>query len=365
MMKMPYRTFCSTNLSSKLITKMKQVLTVIASLTVAPIAFAATANGIGYVPIDLDNKVAVIDTTQQKLIKTIPVGSHPIVIKAFPDRSKVYVDNFGPLSSYMSVIDTKTDQVTKNIYTNGAPYAAMELTANGRYMYIPTDASVIHVVDTKTDTIIKTFGTAALPISITLSKDEQSLYVFFADGTAAAYSTMNGALVKPKISLKGLAPGWGVLSKDGSKLYSLNALSDNLTIIDTTTWKVIGLIGLGFYSLPLSGTLTPDGNYMYVCNIGSYTMSVIDVRTDKIVKVIKTAQTPIHVSFNATGSRAFLSNLGNYSTIPTYLRPYLFDIFYFLPPGLSGYVTTYDTQSATPVGKIWVGNGPAAGTYFF
>lgn len=309
--------------------------------------------------------MAVIDINQQKLLKKIPVGQHPIVIKALPDRSKIYVDNFGPHSNNMSVIDTKTDKVIKNIYTAGAPYASMELTRDGHYMYIPTDASVIHVVDTKTDTIIKTYGVVEVPVSISLSPDDQLLYVFFADSTAATYNAQTGAMVKPKIALNGLGSGWGQVSPDGSKLYALNALTNDVSVVDTKAWKLIKKIDLGTYAQPISGTITPDGNFMYVCNTGNYSMTVIDIRTDKITKVIPTTLTPIYVSFNPTGTRAYLSQLGNYSDIPVWQRPYLFDIFYFLPPGMDGYVTTYDTKTHTQIGRILVGNGPVAGTYFF
>jgi DNA-binding beta-propeller fold protein YncE len=196
-----------------------------------------------------------------------------------------------------------------------------------------------------------------------LSPDDKTLYVFY-PGTVAAYSADNGAMIKPMLLVDGLAPGWATITADGKKMYAINALSSNVAVIDTQAWKVTKSIFQPLTALPLSGTLTPDGSKLYLCNIGTYNMTIINTSTDTIEKIIPTLYTPIYVSFNATGTEAYLSNLGPLTNLPPLARPILFDFFYFLPPGIPGNITTYDVASGTPKGVTVTGNGPVVGVYF-
>jgi len=160
--------------------------------------------------------------------------------------------------------------VIKKISTSGAPFASMQLSPDGRYLYVPTDFSVMHVIDTQTDQIVRTLALPALPLGVEVSADGQALYVTYADSTVGAIDVQTGATIHPKISTAGIDPGWGALSADGRKLYIANALSDNIAVLDTVNWKITNSIPVGFGGGPISVTLT---------RMAAPSMSATSVRT--------------------------------------------------------------------------------------
>lgn len=332
------------------------------------VVHAAALKNIGYVPVSSTGSVYVIDTMQQKIIKKIPnVGNHPTVLRALPDQSKIYVDNFGPTSSQIGVIDTATNTVIKKIETNGVPFASMQLSPDGRFLYVPTNYALMHVIDTKTDRIIRTLSLPSIPLGVEVSVDGTALYVTFADSTVAAIDVFNGSLLHPKISTGGIDPGWAALSLDGHKLYLANAMSDNIAVLDTVNWKITNTISVGIGGGPISVTLTPDGSALYVCNIGTHNMVVINTSTEKVLKIIPTGTVPIVVGFSPDGSRFYLSDLGQASIgyVPALAVPLITLGFFIFQPGLNSDIVTYDTVTGKTIGSpIITATGPVVGIYF-
>lgn len=328
---------------------------------------APTAHHRGYVPVSGEGAVYVIDTATQTLVKKITdVGSHPTVLRLLPDRSKIYVDNFGPERSEIAVIDTRTDTVVKKIPSHGLPFASIQLSPDGRYLYVPTSASVVDVIDTRRDQVVRSFALSGSPIAVEVGPDGQRLYVFFSDSTVAPYDAQTGAQLRPRLPVQGVGPDWGALTADGSKLYAMNELSDSISVIDTQAWAVVKSLQLPPGSAPVSGTLTPDGSQLYVCNVGTRTLSIVDTRTDTVVKVMPTQHAPVVAAFSADGRRAYVSDLGAAS--PAFSAPLGGTIgaaFFSFVPGLPGNVVTYDTNTHQPIGRpVATGTGPIVGVYF-
>ena len=340
--------------------------------TQSPAELAASPNateleGKIYVPVTDENSVYLIDPATKTVLKKIRnVGMHPIVLRITPDHKKLYVDNFGPLEFSVAVIDTASNTVTKKITTGGAAYASMAMAPDGKFLYVPTNASLIHVIDTSTDKIVKTFPILDLPFPIDLEvrPGGKSLFAFTTYGTLAEYSTETGKRLRGPITVKGVAPGWAALSKDGSKLYAFNFTTSNVSEIDTATMKVTRTTQMAPTALPLSGTLNGDESEIWVCNIGDDTIYIIDTATMKTKQIIHTKNTPAYVGFSPNGEKAYLSDLGPVSgALKGVFRPLLFNIFYFLPPGLTGLVKEYDAKTKQEIGSTSVGTGPVAGVY--
>ena len=70
-----------------------------------------------YVTKGLDNSVLVIDTSNNSVIATIPVGLFPIDIAITPDGRFVYVTNVN--AGTVSVIDTQSNTVVTTITVGG------------------------------------------------------------------------------------------------------------------------------------------------------------------------------------------------------------------------------------------------------
>jgi len=330
---------------------------------------ADSVKGRIYVPVTDENAVYVIDPSTHTVIKKIAnVGMHPIVLRATPDQTKVYVDNFGPLQGQITVIDTATNAITKKIMTFGPAYASAAMAPDGKFIYVPTAFSVVHKIDTATDRIVKTFPIAFLPIDLEVTPDSRSFYAFAVYGTVARYSAATGVIERPSISVKGLAPGWAEMLEDGSALYAINFLGDNVVEIDTQAWRAGRTVQLPTGSWPLSATLNNDETEMWVANIGpspsAYNITIIDMATFTVSRVIKTATAPAYVGFSPDGKHAYVSDLGEVSNVSTPTRPLFYSIFYLLPPGVPGRIVDYDAQTKEVLGSTEVGTGPVAGVYF-
>jgi YVTN family beta-propeller protein len=84
-----------------------------------------------------------------------------------------------------------------------------------------------------------------------------------------------------------------VFTPDGTKAYVANFYSDNVSVIDTATQKVLDIIPVEKW--PCSVAFTPDGTRAYVVNWGSNNVSVIDTVT-KILTVIPVGKVPKAIS---------------------------------------------------------------------
>ena len=349
------------------------VLMILLSLLLPSIktASALDRNGVAYMPIPKTNQVQIYDFKTHTVLKTInDVGTRPIVIKALPDRSKVYVDNFGPFSNDFTVIDTATDNVIKKIKTSGTPWAAMEMSSDGRYFYIPTTNNVVQVVDTRIDEIVATWNLNGTPSSILLNPNDDELYVFYVNNTVEAYNTATGTVIKPSISIQGLVAGWTTSNPQGTKIYTINTLSDDVSVIDVNAWSVTKVVKLGFGRFPISATVKPGTSDLYVINTGTYrplaSMTVIDMNSDTIVGEVDVAESAVHISFRGRGNKAYLSTIGPQSANWRGTRFIFHSLFYFINTGY-GSAIEFDTSGRLPVRtnrQTLFNSAPIAGAYF-
>lgn len=129
--------------------------------------------------------VSVIDLQTKKQIKEIEVQLHPSGMAFSPDKKLLYVANAN--SDLVSVIDTRTDQVLKNLSTK------------------PMDELP--------------FGSA--PNSVVVSKDGKTLYAANGGNNHIAVIDLQQDKVKGLIPT-GWYPGAVILSQDGNKLFVAN-----------------------------------------------------------------------------------------------------------------------------------------------
>lgn len=127
--------------------------------------------------------VSVIDLNTRKLIKEIKVHLHPSGMVLHPDGSGLYVANAN--SDLISVINTQTDQVIKNI--NPKPMAelpfgsapnALAISRDGKTLYAANGGNnLIAVIDLTTDKVKGLIPTGWYPGAVVLSNDGNKLFV--------------------------------------------------------------------------------------------------------------------------------------------------------------------------------------------
>jgi len=179
-----------------------------------------------------------------------------------------------------------------------------------------------------------------------------------APGSLLALSADTGDIVHQPVTV-GLVPAWITMGPDGRKVYTLNFLSDDISVVDTASWKVEATIKTGVGSQAIIGNVTPDGAALYVTNFGSAELVAIDTKTNVISRTIKLTGKPVGVNFSADGKRVYTTDFGTASIgqDPLIGLNYLLTGVY--SGGGSGQVRAFDVATGEAVGST-ASTGPGA-----
>ena len=309
-------------------------------------------------------EVVVLDEQSHMQLGAIPVGKGPAIVVGTPDRSKIYSANWG--DDTVSAIDAEALSA-HSISMPGRPYV-IAISPDGQRLYAGCSVTnEIVVIDTADDSLLRRFAMPELPASIIVSADGATLYVatlgsvipgIGQPGTIMAISSETGETEREPIEV-GSVPAWITMRPDGRKVYTLNFLSDDISVVDTQRWMVEATIEMGTGTQSIIGNVTPDGSTLYVTNFGTAELVAIDTATNRIVRTIALDGKPVGVNFNADGSRVYVTDFGTQSIgqNPLIGLEYLLTGVY--NGGGAGQVRAFDTEGGTPVGAT-ASTGPGA-----
>jgi YVTN family beta-propeller protein len=97
-----------------------------------------------------------------------------------------------------------------------------------------------------------------------------------------------------------------LLSPDGARLYVLCQQSEEVRVLDASTYAVIKTIAVG--RVPRGFSLSPDGARLFVTNAWEDTLSVIDTRTLAVTATWPVGAEPSSVVEDRAGKRLFVAN---------------------------------------------------------
>jgi YVTN family beta-propeller protein len=128
-----------------------------------------------YYPHRNDNRVVVIDTKTDRIVKIVPVEGGPVGV-AFAPNGDVWLHEDGDGS--VTVVDSKTDEVVKVIPTGGKGAGRMAVSADGRLAASThSDSEDVAIIDTATRTVVSTVKIGKGPGFPLFSPDGTALYV--------------------------------------------------------------------------------------------------------------------------------------------------------------------------------------------
>jgi YVTN family beta-propeller protein len=128
-----------------------------------------------YYPHRTDNRVVVIDTKTDRILKIIPVQGGPVGV-AFAPNGDVWFHEDGDGS--VTVVDSKTDEVTKVIPTGGKGAGRMAVSPDGRFAASPhSESQDVAIIDAVNKTILSTIKIGKGPGFPLFSPDSTKLYV--------------------------------------------------------------------------------------------------------------------------------------------------------------------------------------------
>lgn len=137
--------------------------------------------------------VSVIDLTTRQVTTEVEVGLHPAGMALSPDNSFLYVANAN--SDFVSVIDTKADQVVQQLSTKpmdklplGSAPNAVTISPDGKMLYVANGGNnALAVIDLATEKVTGLIPTGWYPGAVVLNKKGDQLCVANIKGVGGDY----------------------------------------------------------------------------------------------------------------------------------------------------------------------------------
>jgi YVTN family beta-propeller protein len=187
---------------------------------------------------DSDN-VSVIDTVSQMVIRRITVGRHPADIVFDKDRRKLYVANRAEHS--VSIIDVDTSAVEHTVMVDLNPGG---LAVQDDKLYVAnTGSNTVSVIKIASYSVTNTIPVGQRPLRVQ-SGLSGWVYVSNANNNEIAFIYTSMDMVTKNTSVGDL-PSHMSIDTLRRKLYVVNSLSDDVSVIDLATRKVKKIIEVG------------------------------------------------------------------------------------------------------------------------
>jgi len=256
------------------------------------------------------HNVSVIDTTTNKVVATIPVGSYPQGLAINPAGTRVYVTNTE--SDDISVIDTSSNSVVATISVGSDNFPTnIAVSPNGTRVYVTNNKSGnVSVIDANTNSLVTTLKIGRSVRGVAVSPDGLRVYVATNEVTGTFINvidtTGNNIVTTIRMGTGGLS-GVGI-NPSGTFVYVAHYYVDNnIDIIDTSNNKVVATVSVG--SIPMGIAINPSGTRVYVTNYyTSNTVSVIDTSNNTVIATVPMAINPDGISVNSSGTRVYVAN---------------------------------------------------------
>src|SRR5436190_21088923 len=210
-----------------------------------------------YVGLFKDDAVAVIDTVQNKVLRSIAVSEGPHGLVVTPDGRKVYVSSDG--ASTVSVIDAVADRVVTSIDVGSNPHGLAVSGDGTRVLVLAWGSNRALIIDTATDRVIGEVPVAQ-PHNGTLSRDGRTGWVASQQQGATALVRLDLVTWKEVVRVPlDKTPRGLELSPDGRRVLFTLAGVNAIQVLDTATNRIVTRIPVG--ASPHFAPFTPDGRW--------------------------------------------------------------------------------------------------------
>jgi YVTN family beta-propeller protein len=193
-----------------------------------------------------DNTISIVDTSTFRILGTIPVGKGPTGLTFSRDGRFAYVSNQGDKT--VEVIDTATLRVLKAIPVGTNPHFLV-LGPDGRIWGTNTGGTDIYVIDPATQDKIASINVGPAPQQIAFGfKGLQgpNAYVTVAglNRVVVVSADPQNLRILEQIDV-GQRPNGISGNRDGTRLFVVHEVSNDLKVIDTGSSSVLATVPVG------------------------------------------------------------------------------------------------------------------------
>jgi len=221
-------------------TAVNRVINTISNFGYSPVELALSGDGLTLYATNPDSdNISVIDTVSNMVTGSISVGNNPAGIVVDQDRNKVYVANKS--SNSISIINVDTSTV-ENTVTVGFNPTGMVIHEDKLYV-ANSGSNSIYVLDIPSYTTTKTISVGQKPTWL-LSGLREHVYVSNADSNEISFVYPAMGLVTRSVSTGDL-PSKMAIDRPRRKLYVVNSMSEDVSVIDLPTYNIKKVIQVG------------------------------------------------------------------------------------------------------------------------
>ncbi len=254
--------------------------------------------GVMYVQNSNSSSISVIDLATNSILLNITLDEMLQNIKLSEDQLTLYIMTTDGGSGSIFMFNTTSNELIKEIPTEASVQDVANF--NGTLYVSDLIGGKVQVMNTN-GTLIDEIDVGARPQFMEVRPDGQVLYVTRSGGPISVVDLEQNVMIKEIDS--GSMPHRLYFTRDGSKLFVVNAESDNLSVIDSHRHEIMKDIPVG--DNPQYVALNPDETLAYVTNMDSDTISLVDTQTFEVVDEIPVGNGPYGIAFSADGGDLF------------------------------------------------------------
>jgi PQQ-dependent catabolism-associated beta-propeller protein len=246
-----------------------------------------------------DSNVAdLIDPATGKSLRRIPLGDEPEAFDLSPDGKTLYVSNEDEAEA--SFIDVASGKKLQSIKVGQEP-EGVKVSADGKTLYVTSEvASLVHVIDVATAKVVKNVKVGKRPRRMAITPDGRELWVTNElDATVSIISTATQSVVDTvKFEVKGaraqdITPVGIVMTRDGKRAFLALGKANHVAFVDVASRKTTQLVLVGKRAWNLA--LDKAEARLFVVNGLSDDLTVVDVAGAKAIKSIPVGRVPYGV----------------------------------------------------------------------
>ena len=222
------------------------------------------ARGVLLVANKHDDTLCYINPNTLEIIQTIATGPNPHEIIITPDQRFAYLSNYAPPGDTISVIDLVKRK---------------------------------HILQIPTGKYTRIHGTAMAP------DGKQAYFTAGQTGFVVEVDTQTNRVTRG-IPTHGKISHMVLVSPDGKRLYTANIVSENVSVIDRASGKLITQIPCGKGVEGMAFTL--DGKRLWAANQPGESITIIDLATHEPIETFACSGMPVRIHFTGDGHLALV-----------------------------------------------------------
>jgi YVTN family beta-propeller protein len=313
----------------------RALLAALAGLVLSAAALAAEPQRKLYILSSHGEDVTVVDVQTNAILRTIQVGKDPHGIAAPSSQDVLYIATEEDQS--IEVIDPVRDVVTARYPIFGKRPNEIEVTPDGRFLYVPClGAGEYQVFDTREKKIVARLKTDGYPHNTVVSPDGRFMYLSPYDRGATSEESVRKQGLPTSLNRKLYiadtrshsivstidvpnAPRPIALSPDGKRLYVNTDNFLGFLVVDVEKKRVLREVPYDLTeaekAMPSRSHgigVTPDGAEVWSCDTNNGLVHVFDVRSDppREIARVKAGKVPYWVTLTPDGRTIYVSNTG-------------------------------------------------------